>query len=700
MHPQDQVIAFEKLFACRRETFVRFWQKNDKVGFSPAYIFDWDVYNQHRAKGGNFVNFTGKQLKKLETQDFLSHLQGKEQIAIFPEFFNQTSQFSCLKINHTSWQTLFLELVKLCTQIQVTIFCSNSKNRTESYFWLFYDGTWQVSKTQILWKYLLKAATKNLNLALAQKDFEILPNSTDDFIILPYFNSTTANNVEVFLDTDLQPITEFSKVLETIEKNDILRLNKIIQLIEQKESLKNHNQVLEITINNQIWLPKASLPSNLLQFLETCLKIENSEFSYKTKIGIKTLGTPKYFNLIEDSLENLVLPRGFFSRLVRFLKQQKIEYKLIDKRNILPKVEIISKIELLPFQTRVLKEIENKSEGIIQAPPGSGKTVMALQLISQKQQPTLIIVHRNSLLEQWMERIGSFLELEEGDLGQIAGKKKFLGKKITVATIQSLAKFDLEQLKNAFGTIIVDECHHTPANSFAKIISQLNSTFLYGLTATPIRKYSDEQLIFLYLGEILAVVTPEEKFSHTEPTLEVNIRQTELQIPFEPNNMEMEVLLKILLYDSNRNLMITQDVISELKKNQKILILTERVEHLAVLKNYLQSHAKILTVSGEDPARTKKVKLKKIDDGDFDILISTGQFFGEGMDFPNLDVLFLVFPFSFHGKLIQYIGRIQRSSKHKIIYDYHDMYVNYFNLMFKKREKYYRSLNLQKVRVS
>lgn len=77
--------------------------------------------------------------------------------------------------------------------------------------------------------------------------------------------------------------------------------------------------------------------------------------------------------------------------------------------------------------------------------------------------------------------------------------------------------------------------------------------------------------------------------------------------------------------------------------------------------------------------------------GNFQIIIATGQLIGEGTDFPNLNYLFLVYPFSFEGELIQYIGRIQRGQNVKsIIYDYRDIKINYLEKFYKKREKYYK----------
>ncbi|MEO6868179.1 MAG: DEAD/DEAH box helicase family protein, partial [Ginsengibacter sp.] len=165
-------------------------------------------------------------------------------------------------------------------------------------------------------------------------------------------------------------------------------------------------------------------------------------------------------------------------------------------------------------QQSVIESISKKDFGVIVAPPGSGKTIVALKIISEKQQPTLVIVHRKQLVEQWIERIETFLGIPKIEIGKIGQGKNKEGKKITVAIIQSLSKVlckpESKNLSTTFGTIIVDECHHIPAETFRNTIAKLQTFYLYGLTATPFRKYNDGRLIFTNLGEVIAEIKPNE----------------------------------------------------------------------------------------------------------------------------------------------------------------------------------------------
>ncbi|MCG2612790.1 DEAD/DEAH box helicase [Terrimonas sp. NA20] len=380
--------------------------------------------------------------------------------------------------------------------------------------------------------------------------------------------------------------------------------------------------------------------------------------------------------------------------MIRFCRENQLDHQFADERILHKPVAYSFQAVLRPHQEECIQALSKKEMGVIVAPPGSGKTVVALKVIADKQQPTLIVVHRKQLANQWMERIESFLGIPQKQIGRVGQGKSVIGKQVTVATIQSLAKANLSEMHKAFGLIIVDECHHIPAETFRNTIAKFNSKYLYGLTATPFRKYNDGKIIFIHLGEIIAQINSTALPASHHPT--IIIRNTELNVPFNAKTDQFETLSKILVHDSARNRLILKDVIDELQKGRKCVILTERKEHIQTLEQYLKQSFETITLSGEDPETTRKAKWKILQQGNYQVLITTGQFFGEGSDLQNAACLFLVYPFSFEGKLIQYMGRVQRSEISPTIYDYKDSQIDYLNLMFLKRNVYYRKLEKQR----
>jgi superfamily II DNA or RNA helicase len=422
------------------------------------------------------------------------------------------------------------------------------------------------------------------------------------------------------------------------------------------------------------------------------LNFANTEFFIKKKSGRNTFETNRYFKLVEERESQIIIPRGFIGKLFRFCKESHIDFEFRDERKLKPPIPFGFNATLQNHQLKVINTVSKKDFGVIVAPPGSGKTVIGLKIIVDKGQPSLILVHRKQLLEQWTERIEAFLNIPKRDIGVIGQGKAKIGEQITVATIQSLPK-ELESVQNKFGTIIVDECHHVPAETFMNIIEKLQTYYLYGLTATPFRKYNDGKIIFTHLGEIIANIQSSEVENYKQA--KILIRNTEFDIPYHSKTDSFETLSKILVHDISRNKLILEDIKTELNQGKKAVIITERKEHIDTLYLFLKQSYEVIGLSGDDSETSKKAKWKILQDGNFQVLITTGQYFGEGTDLQNISCLFLVYPFSFEGKLIQYIGRVQRSEISPIIYDYRDYKIDYLNKLFLKRNIYYRKIDKQ-----
>jgi superfamily II DNA or RNA helicase len=297
------------------------------------------------------------------------------------------------------------------------------------------------------------------------------------------------------------------------------------------------------------------------------------------------------------------------------------------------------------------------------------------------------------LFDQWIERIQSFLKIPKHEIGQIGNQKFKIGKEITVAMIQSLTRSDeISKIANSFGTIIVDECHHIPAKSFREAIVNFNSFYLYGLTATPKRKNNDEKLIYFYIGNILYNAEQLEQIKQNITKAEINIKETTLYAPFDYKIDKYETISRILIHDTQRNSLIVDDLENNVDRFKTLLVLTERKAHVDILNLYLKDKFETITIHGDDSEKSRKSKLEQLKQDHFKIVISTGQYFGEGVDIDNLECLFIVYPFAFEGKLVQYIGRIQRSGKPPVIFDYRDSKIDYFDKMFKQRNRYYKKL--------
>jgi superfamily II DNA or RNA helicase len=511
-----------------------------------------------------------------------------------------------------------------------------------------------------------------------------------NLIALPLNGNSLQKGNSAFLNpVNFEPYPDQFEFLGRIKKLTTLQfLNLYDRFFSHKPepAIKSNfvgtiNQELEIVISNQVYLRRLQLNEKLIGFLKDNLNVLNTDYMVRKNIGKSTFNINKYIRLVEETADGIMLPRGFVATLVEFCKHENIPFKIIDNRKKLEQVDFDSNIKLLPHQELALEKVEGKDFGVIVSPPASGKTIIGLEIIAEKCQPALIIVHRQQLFDQWIDRIQSFLKIPKAEIGQIGNQKFKLGKKITVAMIQSLSRSkDVAFIANRFGTIIVDECHHIPAKSFREAIVQFNSYYLYGLTATPKRK---NNLYYMDQKEGLQQLS-----NHTE----INVIETNLFVPFDYKIDNYETISRILIYDTQRNAMIVRDIQQNAERFKTILVLTERKEHVEILNLYLKDKFETITIDGDDSERSRKSKMEQIKQGHFKIVISTGQFFGEGMDVDSLECLFIVYPFAFEGKLVQYIGRIQRSGKPPVIFDYRDSRIDYFEKMFKLRKRYYKKI--------
>ncbi len=706
----EKLTIFKSLFKGREDIYATRWEKGNKNGYSPAYTFDPYHYKAHRMKGGTFQNYENKQYQTLTDGQIIKHLEGEQLIGLYPLLKDNTSRFIAADFDEDNWAEECKTFIEICSSKNIPAYLERSCSGKGGHVWVFFEENYSAFKSRNIFKSLLEEAGVFSLFDKSSSFDRLFPNQDylsgkgfGNLIALPFNKTSWDNGNSCFINPEtLLPIENQWEFLKSIRKITIAELEKLYQSIATKPinavsttTTKSVNGKLNIKLSNAIYVSREGLTTPLINFIKEEFNFISSEFIIKKKLGKNTWGTDRYFKLIEENPEEIIIPRGAAGKLLRFCKENKIEYDFIDARVKKETVLFNSSIQLREQQIAVKEAATKKDFGVIVAPPGSGKTIIGLSIIAEKQQPALIIVHRKQLAIQWIERIESFLGIPKKDIGIIGQGKNTIGKQITIAMIQSLDKLlksaEANKYGNSFGLIIVDECHHVPANTFRNTIAKLHSFYLYGLTATPFRKYNDGKLIFSYLGEIIAKIKP--LLTETTGGAKIIIRDTALSIPYNSKTDKFETLSKILVHDSARNKLILDDVFTELSKGKKIVIVTERKDHIETLNQYLKQKYETVTLSGEDSESNKTAKWKMLNEGNFQALITTGQYFGEGSDIQNIECLFLVYPFSFEGKLIQYIGRVQRSEITPTIYDYRDLRIDYLEKLFQKRNAYYKKIN-------
>lgn len=260
---------------------------------------------------------------------------------------------------------------------------------------------------------------------------------------------------------------------------------------------------------------------------------------------------------------------------------------------------------------------------------------------------------------------------------------------------------DVKELVRNYGMIIVDECHHISAVNFERILKYANAEYVYGLSATPVRADGHHPIIFMQCGPLRYLVDAKSQakkrdFSHT-----VIQRFTSFRC-MPPGEKAITQLYSELASSELRNKQITDDALNIAEHGRTPIILTERIEHAAVLSSQLSVKcANVITLVGTMSAKEKRetmTKLGNIPDSEPLIIVASGKYVGEGFDFPRLDTLLLAMPIAWKGKVSQYTGRLHRNYEGKTevrIYDYVDVHVPVLERMYQKRVRSYASIGYQ-----
>lgn len=447
---------------------------------------------------------------------------------------------------------------------------------------------------------------------------------------------------------------------------------------------------MEMKISNRIRLLKA--PENLKNLIIQKLTIPNPIYNEKRERGYSTYGVKPFiynFSILPD--DSILIPRGFRNEILRLAVGMKEIITVEDKRSFFEPNYAIdsSEIKYRPYQSEAItKLISSSDEGLLIAPPGSGKTVMGLSLIPLLGQPTLWLTHTDRLAKQTMERAEKFLpSLKEEDKGYIGSGKWKFGNILTIAMIQTLIRSldELYKYMNQFGLVILDEAHHCPAVTFEKVLNQFNPYYLYGLTATPYRKDKLESLMFHTIGDILVRITMQEVEEHggiVIPTVKYRAIESK---PVESNNIQT-ILKTHIISNEKRNGIIVGDVLREAIAGNYCLVISDRKVHCEMLYDLISIHwEKTGIATGDYSKKYVDEQVNRFYNNEITVLVTTFSLLGEGFDVDFLNRAFVAMPFRAEGKIEQLIGRVQRSApgkKDAIIYDYVDINIGVLHSQF------------------
>lgn len=424
---------------------------------------------------------------------------------------------------------------------------------------------------------------------------------------------------------------------------------------------------------------------------------------------------------LEDSIalyawagQRIVLPRGFFTRLKDGLEGAGYQVNIKNNMTCEPTVDYnhIDGELLRGYQRAALYDLKYYAQGIYQAPTGSGKTVTMLALIADLRQPTLVIVNKKELVQQWVDRSEQFLGYTPGFIGDGRWEEK----EFTIAMQQTLwAKRDQIDLDwwDKWGFVLLDECHSVQADTYHEIMERFPAMYRFGVSATP-KKTGEFKICESVLGPIVHS-TPKKMLVEQGYIIKPQVFTipTNFHYPFHPNeiaenkngkkyvkrqNNWQEVVSNLIL-DAPRNNLIA-DIAQSLDK-RTILILSKRLEHLEQLRQRLSDKREVLLLTGAESLEERMRVYARASCGNCIILSTLAD---EAVDIPRIDALFLVFPMKNLDGIRQLIGRGQRPHPDKkdfLIYDFVDFSIPPIKNQYRDRRNFlYRPDDIEVTKLS
>lgn len=743
--PESKIALFRSLFRGRDDVYPRRFESRmtGKSGYQPACGNEWvpGVCEKPRIK----CTACARQLFLPVTDQVVRwHLSGLDDsgrdfvMGVYPVLRDETCFFVAVRFDKDHWQDDAQAVIETCRRMGVAASLERSRSGRAGHVWLFFAQAIPAALARKLGAHILTETMEHrVDLGLDSYD-HLFPNqdtlphgSFGGVIALPLQKQPRELGNSVFLDDNHLPHGDQWAFLASIRRIDRATVEEIVAVAEKRGRIVGVMPApaeeatapasrrsceaplagplpdrLEITLDDQIYIPKAALPSGLHNRLIRLAAFENPEFTKAQAMRVPTYDKPRIIGCAEETADDIGLPRGCLNGVLELLENLRVAVVLRDERNRGKPLDVTFQGTLHPGQSIAAADLLTHDIGVLSATTAFGKTVVAAWLIAQRGVNTLVLVHRRQLQEQWIERLSTFLGLPRESIGRVGGGRRKPTGALDVAIIQSLVrKGKVSDLLGEYGHLIVDECHHLSAHSFEQVVRRARVKYLTGLSATVTRKDGHHPIVFMQCGPIRHRVDPKAQAAARPFTHAVYVRPTGFRprsaLPDDVRTQFHELYVE-LIADPARNQLICDEVVEAALEGRSPLVLTERNEHLDLLADRLSSRIEHFVVLRGGMARSEmgasSARLAAIPEHEPRALLATGQLIGEGFDDARLDTLFLTLPISWHGTVAQYVGRLHRlhAGKREVrVIDYADLDVPMLARMFNRRCRGYEAVGYQ-----
>lgn len=750
---EERVNLFRSLFRGREDVFARRWESRSsgKSGYRPVCRREWQSQYCDKKKY-KCANCPNREFEPLAYEHIYRHLEGRDSdcrdvIGLYAITENNGCHFLCADFDDKSCEHSYREDVKaylsVCRDWNIPAYVERSRSGNGAHVWIFFMNEVKAHDARMLGNAILTEAMERHGRMSFKSYDRFFPNQDvmptggfGNLVALPLQGRARKNGNSVFVDENFEPYPDQWGFLQNVRKMTVAELASAMAIHCNQEPMGALSKTSEsapwerpvakpmnrsdfpspirIVLANGIYIPTDGLSAKAVNHLKRIAAFKNPEFYAKLGMRLPTYNIPRIISCSELTDDYLLMPRGCFEDVVQFFRQHNVEVAIEDKRTNGAEINVSFNGSLRPEQRTAVSELMRHDTGVIHATTAFGKTVAGIAMIAKRRVRTLILVHTKALLDQWRRELEKFLHTDfqapetlkaRGrrkkfhQFGALCATENSLNGKIDIALIQSCLDDEngAKPFVRDYGMVIVDECHHISAVNFERVLRQVNARYVYGLSATPIRKDGHQPIIFMQCGPIRFTSDATAQIA-AQSFCRILIPRFTSYRNLSGDKRTFTQVAASLAEDTSRNNLIIADVKESIENGRSPIILTKFTEHVNVLAELCRPFCpNVITLIGTDSAKSKRETLSRLYAVAPDeplIVIATGQYVGEGFDLPRLDTLFLATPNSWKGLIAQYAGRLHRDYPGKTevrIYDYVDLHEPICESMYRKRLSAYKS---------
>jgi hypothetical protein len=628
--PAEKIRLFMSLFKGREDVYAKRWQNREGLaGYAPAYRNEWKsgfcrkpAVKCFDCRQPSYEALVGKVIE--------AHLRGNIVAGLYPLRLDETCHLLAIDFDDDGWQQDCVTLREVCVAFGIPVALERSRSGNGAHAWFFFADPILASLARKFGFALLTCAMSRRH-ELPFKSYDrFFPNQDimpkggfGNLIALPLQKAAREQGHSVFLDENFKPYEDQWRFLAGIgrlseeaiagliprlspgselgalRKDDEEEAEKPWETERMRWSGNDFPQEVRLVKANMLYIEKARISQRGLNALKRLAAFRNPEFYKAQALRLPTYGKPPIISCSDETPAYLCLPRGCEADVAVLLDEAGVKTAWSDHTCPGRRINVAFNGNLRDEQIPAAEEMLKHDTGVLSATTAFGKTVIAAKLIAERKVSTLVLTHRRQLLSQWTARLTEFLEIDEALpvlekkrgrkrkqnlIGQIGAGKARPSGIIDVAIMQSLNSGNevKEWIKN-YGMVIVDECHHVPAISFEQILKGVHAKYVYGLTATPMRRDGRHPIIFMYCGQIRYRVDARKQAEKRPFNHYVIPRLTSLRASLETEGKEPSIqqLYAAILVNEPRNQRIAEDVRRCYQNGGNALILTERTAHVA-----------------------------------------------------------------------------------------------------------------------